>query len=298
MTHEQKHKLLRELLAKWYAGSSTREDERDILLLLSSGSALPPDIEADSRLFLAFSEKADESVTMPEEYSSRIEAALTEEITREASKTVQTGSSRSLRNRWLYWSAAACIAMLVFGLGWRWLAPDSSIEPDPLEQQRVAVATLPLVLPESNVKESSSAEPQPSPSPFPIRRAKNFSTSSETQVLSIDATTDPYQSPLEEEVSDLLPEENALIASNYRVVNDSREAEEIFAAVFSRLERNLYLESKRIAKIEIGHESEMARLSSIENIGMLNDIYNSHMNNRTLEPTASKSPLPDNPNAI
>jgi len=55
-------------------------------------------------------------------------------------------------------------------------------------------------------------------------------------------------------------EEQQLIADNYRVVRDEREADAILSSVFVRLEGSLMEESYRISDINAEYEMEMTKL--------------------------------------
>ena len=66
-------------------------------------------------------------------------------------------------------------------------------------------------------------------------------------------------------------EEANFIRENYRVVRNQDEADAILNSIFSRLESNVAMETSKLSKIDLEYDSEMSRLSGIENVGLLKE---------------------------
>ena len=313
MTHEQNHNHLRELLAKWYAGTSTRNDEWELALLLSAATSLPDDIEADKRVFLSFEKALSANTPMPEKYSVRIADALENEIAREQSERRDTIFPRKC-HRLLIRLAVACSLLLLAGFSWKWFTRDSSSPVAEPSTQTATPAAVAIATPNRVISpESSSEESDKTAAPSiketsgkqKVSRKSYKSNSQESTLIAKTGVDSPYDyypdnddSGKGDEPIELLPEEQALASANYRIVYDTREAEEILEAVLSRLDRNMELEAMRLSKIESQQESEIARIEAINNLNSILDCRENRPKEQTSPPTNLRPASQFNSNPI
>lgn len=240
---------IRTLLDRWYGGESSPGDERMLTDFFASAVELPPDLESDRALFAAMSEAAADLPEIPAELDARITSAVETEMARER-RVVKPARWR--RILWAASGAAACLLAVVAAYHYSGTQGVHGPSPKPLIAQSV-----PSARPAPIAQPAPTAEPapiaQPAPSSEPSHRGA-------TEGSAHKASPRKASQPAPE--IDTEVDTEALIAANYRVIEDEREADAILSSIFGRMEGNLAQETNRVEEISLEYDAEVNKLCS------------------------------------
>lgn len=278
---------IRALLDRWYSGLTTPEEERMLADMLASSGNLPSDMEADRILFAELSLISEALPEMPEAYSSRINEALEKEMASE--RRVVPSVFKRLNKGWIGRIAAVVavsVACAFFAMkmidtpqmdvGVKNLALDGGVEKkmnmsdDTLQNHYLALQATHL-----EVARVSAAEPANRTVAKPVT-VKEKNGASVNKMRYDQSDSNDYDSEDDYATCDSNyshPDEARFIRENYRVVRDQDEADAILSSIFSRLESNVAMETSKLSKIDLEYDSEMSRLSGIENVGLLKEYH-------------------------
>lgn len=272
---------IRMLLAEWYDASISPEQERHLHRLLAATPSLPEDIAGDAELFMAISIPEDTMLPeIPEKLNERIKSALEQEFAKTRRGINIFGHHIS---RYAVGWIAAVIALAAPAA---WLTIDRILKTekaDDVAGKKLALNVAPLTDSVNNRQTLTLAKDE---NPIPETSAKEHKFSSACNSRnhipghSIDG---PEDSPAKSRTSqrpetveddnfnelDFYPysdEERELLADNYRIVSDRREAEAIVSTVIMRLQGNLMSESQRISEINSQYQLETNKLYKLDNV--------------------------------
>lgn len=246
---------IRTLLDRWYGGESSPGDERMLSEFFASAGELPPDLEAARALFAAMSEAAADFPEIPAGLDARITSAVETEMARERRV------ARPARWRRILWAAsgaAACLLAVVAAYNYSGTQDIHGPSRKPLIAQSVPSARpAPIAQPAPTAQPVPTAEPapiaQPAPSSEPSHRGA-------TEGSAHKASPRKASQPAPE--IDTEVDTEALIAANYRVIEDEREADAILSSIFGRMEGNLAQETNRVEEISLEYDAEVNKLCS------------------------------------
>lgn len=246
---------IREILNRWYDGNTTLAEQQRLADFFATDRELPADLEMEREMFRAMAEAGEDYAEMPLEVSRSINAALEVEMARER-EPQRTGFGWR-RRAMTACAAAACMAVVLtipfLKSNDKAMVGDKagmavSETPDvrPVSTDTILFMTpeLPRAVVPAVEKESRKLASAKKKAPRKAVKHKPVET---------DSDDDLYLSEEEEE---------RLVAANYHVVTDEREADAILSTVFVRLESGMTEENFRISDVKSRYEMEM------------NDIYN------------------------
>lgn len=256
---QKRIKEIRELLERFYNGATLPEEERHLAEMLKEADGLPADLEADRRLFVSL------NADMPDEVSERIERALDTEMAKERSVF-------ATRSRLWYIAGAAAVCFLILAIGVGMLLPERESADQGRKMQYALVK-----IHDKNAKTSTPELPEcdslimnpiaqsvtrPTTSDkLPKRREKIEQSAPRAERLS---TTSPNISDREAPVvtkeasSESYPDDPyGYIASNYRIIDDPREAEALVGELIAIMESNLMIEQSRVIGVYDNLELEL-----------------------------------------
>lgn len=276
---------MRELLGRWYSGTTTPAEEHLLAEALAGKAELPADLEADARLFRELTALGASETEMPEEYSSRITAALEREMAASRRKTPGDAFWRSSRFRRI--GAAAVIAVCLSFIGGvaLWDSTGTQLrggetlatvsgQTDKTQNVSPIVAeaedSVIMVFPERGGLEAPAEKNLPKGrKPGVIRSVASAKAANENLVAMADI--EKPETPEAEVYDFLTPEEEAMLAdSRYRVVTDSDEANAILSSVFAQLEAKVDIQANNISMLHEEYEVELNKLNTIINVSTIN----------------------------
>lgn len=253
-----KENEIRRLLNLYYEGKTSRAEERQLEMLLSSADYLPDDLEAERHIFNLMSDGAD--LDIPDNIDMRITNALEKEIA--------SGRSGSpWRRRLIIAASAASVIILAFIGICILLSPDNGGNNSPLlTEKEIYPSQNDKTLPDSSISHAGLAAADINN--LKHAELKNDGSNSPTaennqhdRTVKKSATRDKHNAscPKKDNVYLSLEEERLLEEDNYRVVSDEREAFAIVNSVFARLNGNLIENDYRINDIN----DEYARVINV-----------------------------------
>jgi len=233
-----------------------------------TASELPEDLEAEHRLFVGMGDVMSEAmyspVDMPAEYSERIAEALDAEISREARAT---RSSASIWRRRILSVGGVAACLLAGWLGFRTLTvpelPGDTAHRQYAAVRKPVVTPAPTVISAASVDESmaiaSASVPASAGKSKPRMTRRSAAPVKETVTdVNRECEEDTYW---DDDDMYLSPEEEArLLADNYHVVDNEREANALVSSVFARLEGNVVQESYKMQDISAQYDVEVTKL--------------------------------------
>lgn len=253
------------MIDRWYGGGTTPGEERRLVEFFSSATGLPEDLEAERSLFGAIGEVSDNLPAMPEEYSERVASAVEAEMAKERTAIPDR---RVWRRRVIrVCGAAACLlagilavrTLTVPGHDVSSSGPALAVneksavsDSDKAEKPETAVTVCP---PAAHEAIASAA---PAPKEKRHRTGAKRATARRHAARHVNQPSDYAADDTEMYLSEA--EEARLLAGNYHVVSDEREAEAIMGSVFARLEGNLAEEAYRVSDINAQYEMEITKL--------------------------------------
>lgn len=240
---------IREILNRWYDGNTTPAEQQRLADFFATDRELPADLEMEREMFRAMAEAGEDYAEMPVEVSERITAALEAEMSGE----------KSLRRKGFGWrrramtacAAAACMAMVLTIPFLK--SSDKAMVGD---KPGMALSETPDAGPISTDTMLFMTPEQPrAVAPAVEKESRKLASaqkkSSRKAVKCKPVETDDDDLYLSEE------EEERLVAANYHVVTDEREANAILGAVFVRLKSGMTEESYKISDVKARYEMEM-----------------------------------------
>lgn len=254
------YKEIREILDRWYEGLTVPDEERRLSEFFSEDRELPEDLEAERNMFRAIAAADEAETDIPAGLAARIDSALEAEMARERNAV-------SSPSRWRLRITAVCGAAACLMAGWLTIRTLVGTAPGLDNQsERMAVnAPAPSISP---VKEAATYTVEPEPEPEPTAVSPDKGNVKSKPVYSAPKPV-PHKRhliaaeadiPADEDMFLSEAEEEQLIADNYHVVEDEREAYAILNSVFARLEGSMVEENYRIGDINAQYEMEMTKL--------------------------------------
>ena len=252
------YKEIREILDRWYEGLTVPDEERRLLEFFSAEGELPEDLEAERNMFRAIAATDVAEADIPAGLAARIDSALEAEMARERNAV-------SSPSKWRLRIAAVCGAAACVMAGWLTIRTLVGTAPglDNRSERMAVNAPAPAISP---VKEAATYTVEPEPEPTAVSPDKGNVKSKpvysapkpaphKRHLIAAEADT-----PADEDMFLSEAEEEQLIADNYHVVEDEREAYAILNSVFARLEGSMVEENYRIGDINAQYEMEMTKL--------------------------------------
>ena len=246
---------IREILNRWYDGNTTPAEQQRLVDFFATDRELPADLEMEREMFRAMTEAGEDYAEMPLEVSRSINAALEVEMARE--REPQRKGFGWRRRAMTACAAAACMAVvltipflksndkaMVGDKAGMAVSETPDVRPVSTDTMLFMTPELPRAVVPAVEKESRKLASVHKKAPRHAVKHKPVET---------DSDDDLYLSEEEEE---------RLVAANYHVVTDEREANAILSTVFVRLESGMTEENFRISDVKSRYEMEM------------NDIYN------------------------
>lgn len=246
---------IREILNRWYDGNATPAEQQRLADFFATDRELPADLEMECEMFRAMTEAGEECAEMPLEVSERINAALDAEMARE--RRPQRKSFGWRRRAMTACAAAACMAMILtipfLKSSDKTMVEDKAVMAlsEKTDVRSVSTDTMLLMTPELPRAVAPAVEKESRKLASAQKKASRRAV--KHKPVETYGDDDLYLSEEEEE---------RLVAANYHVVTDEREADAILSTVFVRLESGMTEENFRISDVRTRYEMEM------------NDIYN------------------------
>lgn len=246
---------IREILNRWYDGNTTPAEQQRLADFFATDRELPADLEMEREMFRAIAEAGEDYAEMPLEVSRSINAALDAEM---AGERVERRKGFGWRRRAMTaCAAAACMAVVLTipflksddkaMVGDK---PGMALSETP-DAGPVSIDTMLFMTPEQPRAVAPAVEKESRKLASVHKKAPRHAV--KHKPVETDSDDDLYLSEEEEE---------RLVAANYHVVTDEREADAILSTVFVRLESGMTEENFRISDVKSRYEMEM------------NDIYN------------------------
>lgn len=256
MTEHKEHNEIRYLLSRWYEGGTTPDEERRLTEFFATAGTLPSDLENERVMFRTIDAVDEQGVEIPEELARRIDNALEVEMARER----KTTSATSRFHRWMIAAGAVAASLAAALMVHDFVVKDN----DPVRQQiqlAVNTSSMPVAsAPDTAVFIVDEVNTVPAKSSQVRDNAKRRLALSARKSKAAPVSDDSCKRESDVDMYLSEAEEQQLIADNYRVVRDEREADAILSSVFVRLEGSLMEESYRISDINAEYEMEMTKL--------------------------------------
>lgn len=246
---------IREILNRWYDGNTTPAEQQRLADFFATDRELPADLEMEREMFRAMAEAGEDYAEMPVVVSERITAALEAEM---AGERVERRKGFGWRRRAMTaCAAAACMAMILtipfLKSNDKAMIGDKArmaVSETP-DARRASTDTMLFMTPELPRAVAPGVEKESRKLASAQKKASRHVV--KRKPVETDSDDDLYLSEEEEE---------RLVAANYHVVTDEREAHAILSTVFVRLESGMTEENFKISDVRTRYEMEM------------NDIYN------------------------
>lgn len=241
---------IREILNRWYDGNTTPAEQQRLAYFFATDRELPADLEMEREMFRAMTEAGEDYAEMPVEVSEHITAALEAEMSGE----------RSLRRKGSGWrsramtacAAAACMAVVLtipfLKSSDKAMIGDKAgmaVRETP-DARRASTDTMLFMTPELPRAVAPAVEKESRKLASAQKKASRHAV--KRKPVETDSDDDLY---ISEE------EEKRLVAANYHVVTDEREAHAILSTVFVRLESGMTEENFKISDVRARYEMEM-----------------------------------------
>lgn len=240
---------IREILNRWYDGNTTPAEQQRLADFFATDRELPSDLEMEREMFRAMTEAGEDYAEMPHDVSERINAAIEAEMAGERGPQRKGFGWR--RRAMTACAAAACMAVVLTIPFLK--SSDKAMVGD---KPGMALSETPDAGPISTDTMLFMTPEQPrAVAPAVEKESRKLASaqkkSSRKAVKCKPVETDDDDLYLSEE------EEERLVAANYHVVTDEREANAILGAVFVRLKSGMTEESYKISDVKARYEMEM-----------------------------------------
>lgn len=241
---------IREILNRWYDGNTTPAEQQRLADFFATDRELPADLEMEREMFRAMAEVGEDYAEMPVEVSERITAALEAEM---AGKRVERRKGFGWRRRAMTACAAAACMAVVLTIPFL-KSNDKAMIGDKAgmavsetpDARRASTDTMLFMTPELPRAVVPAVEKESRKLASAQKKASRKAV--KCKPVETDGDDDLYLSAEEEE---------RLVAANYHVVTDEREANAILGAVFVRLKSGITEESYKISDVKARYEMEM-----------------------------------------
>lgn len=241
---------IREILNRWYDGNTTPAEQQRLADFFATDRELPADLEMEREMFRAMTEAGGEYAEMPLEVSRSINAALDTEMARE--RRPQRKNFGWRRRAMTACAAAACMAVVLtipfLKSSDKAMVGDKAgmaVSETP-DAGQVSTDTMLFMTPELPRAVAPAVEKESRK--LASAQKKSSRKAVKRKPVETDGDDDLYLSEEEEE---------RLMAANYHVVTDEREANAILGAVFVRLKSGITEESYKISDVKARYEMEM-----------------------------------------
>jgi hypothetical protein len=241
---------IREILNRWYDGNTTPAEQQRLADFFATDRELPADLEMEREMFHAMTEAGEDYAEMPLEVSRSINAALDTEMARE--RRPQRKNFGWRRRAMTACAAAACMAVVLtipfLKSSDKAMVGDKAgmaVSETP-DAGQVSTDTMLFMTPEQPRAVAPAVEKESRK--LASAQKKSSRKAVKRKPVETDGDDDLYLSEEEEE---------RLMAANYHVVTDEREADAILGAVFVRLKSGITEESYKISDVKARYEMEM-----------------------------------------
>ena len=240
---------IREILNRWYDGNTTPAEQQRLADFFATDRELPADLEMEREMFRAMAEAGEDYAEMPVEVSERITAALEAEM---AGERVERRKGFGWRRRAMTaCAAAACMAVILtipfLKSSDKAMIGDKAgmaVSETP-DARRASTDTMLFMTPELPRAVAPAVEKESRKLASAQKKASRHAV--KCKPVETDSDDDLY----------LSEEEERLVAANYHVVTDEREADAILSTVFVRLESGMTEENFRISDVRARYEMEV-----------------------------------------
>lgn len=247
---------IREILNRWYDGNTTPAEQQRLADFFATDRDLPADLEKERKMFRAMTEAGEEYAEMPHVVSERINAALEAEMAGE--RRPQRKGFGWRRRAMTACAAAACMAMILTIPFLK--SNDKAMVGD---KAGMAVSETPDVRPVSTDTMLFMTPEQPRAVAPAVEKESRKLASAQKKASHHDKASrhavkrKPVETYSDDDLYLSAEEEERLVAANYHVVTDEREADAILSTVFVRLESGVTEENFRISDVRTRYEMEM-----------------------------------------
>lgn len=241
---------IREILNRWYDGQSTPAEQQRLADFFATDRELPADLEMEREIFRAMAEAGEEYAEMPHEVSERINAALEAEMAWE--RRPQRKGFGWRRRAMTACAAAACMAVV---LTIPFLKSDDKAMVG--DKPGMALSETPDAGPVSTDTMLFMTPEQPRAVAPAVEKESRKLASAQKKSSRKAVKCKPVETDGDDDLYLSEEEEERLVAANYHVVTDEREANAILGAVFVRLKSGMTEESYKISDVKARYEMEM-----------------------------------------
>lgn len=241
---------IREILNRWYDGNTTPAEQQRLADFFATDRELPADLEMEREMFRAMTEAGEDYAEMPLEVSRSINAALEVEMARE--REPQRKGFGWRRRAMTACAAAACMAVVLTIPFLK--SNDKAMVGD---KAGMAVSETPDVRPVSTDTMLFMTPEQPRAVAPAVEKESRKLASVHKKAPRHAVKHQPVETDSDDDLYLSEEEEERLVAANYHVVTDEREANAILGAVFVRLKSGITEESYKISDVKARYEMEM-----------------------------------------
>lgn len=241
---------IREILNRWYDGQSTPAEQQRLADFFATDRELPADLEMEREMFRAMTEAGEDYAEMPLEVSERINAALDAEM---AGERVERRKGFGWRRRAMTACAAAACMAVVLTIPFL-KSDDKAMVGD---KPGMALSETPDAGPVSTDTMLFMTPEQPRAVAPAVEKESRKLASVHKKAPRRAVKHKPVETYSDDDLYLSEEEEERLVAANYHVVTDEREANAILSTVFVRLESGMTEENFRISDVRTRYEMEM-----------------------------------------
>lgn len=241
---------IREILNRWYDGQSTPAEQQRLADFFATDRELPADLEMEREIFRAMAEAGEEYAEMPHEVSERINAAIEAEMAEERGPQRKGFGWR--RRAMTACAAAACMAVVLTIPFLK--SNDKAMVGD---KAGMALSETPDAGPVSTDTMLFMTPEQPRAVAPAVEKESRKLASAQKKSSRKAVKCKPVETDGDDDLYLSEEEEERLVAANYHVVTDEREANAILSTVFVRLESGMTEENFRISDVRTRYEMEM-----------------------------------------
>lgn len=241
---------IREILNRWYDGQSTPAEQQRLADFFATDRELPADLEMEREMFRAMTEAGEDYAEMPHDVSERINAAIEAEMAEERGPQRKGFGWR--RRAMTACAAAACMAVV---LTIPFLKSDDKAMVG--DKPGMALSETPDAGPVSTDTMLFMTPEQPRAVAPAVEKESRKLASAQKKASRKAVKCKPVETDGDDDLYLSEEEEERLVAANYHVVTDEREADAILGAVFVRLKSGMTEESYKISDVKARYEMEM-----------------------------------------
>lgn len=241
---------IREILNRWYDGNTTPAEQQRLADFFATDRELPADLEMEREMFRAMTEAGEDYAEMPHDVSERINAAIEAEMAEERGPQRKGFGWR--RRAMTTCAAAACMAVV---LTIPFLKSDDKAMVG--DKPGMALSETPDAGPVSTDTMLFMTPEQPRAVAPAVEKESRKLASAQKKSSRKAVKRKPVETYSDDDLYLSAEEEERLVAANYHVVTDEREANAILSTVFVRLESGMTEENFRISDVRTRYEMEM-----------------------------------------